>query len=104
MEITMENKETDIVDKELLKQYNVELKKIFGYDSLKPEQFEVIKSILSNNDTIGIFATGAGKSLNFQMTFILSGQSVIVISPLVSLILDQYKEMKNRNIDTCIFN
>ena len=104
IENNMENKEDCISDITLLKQYNIELKKIFGYDSLKPEQFEVIKSILSNNDTIGIFATGAGKSLNFQMTFILSGESVIVISPLVSLILDQYKEMKNRNIDTCIFN
>ena len=94
----------NLIDNELLKEQNVVLKKYFGYESLKPEQFNVINSIMGDKDTIGIFATGAGKSLNFQMTYLLSKKSIIVISPLVSLILDQYKEMKNRNIDTCIFN
>ncbi len=92
------------INEDLLKQHNTVLKKYFGYESLKPEQYHVINSVMGNKDTIGIFATGAGKSLNFQMIYLLSGKTVIVISPLVSLILDQYKEMKNRNIDTCIFN
>jgi RecQ family ATP-dependent DNA helicase len=51
-----------------------------------------------------MFATGAGKSLNFQMTHLLSNKSIIVIGPLISLILDQYEEVVKRNIDTCIFN
>jgi ATP-dependent DNA helicase RecQ len=100
----IEISDNNIINDELLKEWNIVLKKYFGYDSLKPEQFDVINSIMSDKDTIGIFATGAGKSLNFQMTYLLSKKSIIVISPLVSLILDQYKEMKNRNIDTCIFN
>ena len=94
----------DNMNDALFKEQNVVLKKYFGYESLKPEQYHVINSVMKNKDTIGIFATGAGKSLNFQMIYLLSGKTVIVISPLVSLILDQYKEMKNRNIDTCIFN
>ena len=88
----------------LLQKMNIVLKNIFGYETLKPEQFEVIKSILYKKDTIAIFATSAGKSMNFQFPYIITPGSSIVISPLLSLILDQYKEMKNRNIDTCIFN
>jgi len=97
--ITLNNEE-----KNILNEYNVILNKYFGYETLKIEQFKVINSIMNNNDTLAMFATGAGKSLNFQMTHLLSNKSIIVIGPLISLILDQYEEVVKRNIDTCIFN
>lgn len=97
--ITLNNEEQNI-----LNEYNVILNKYFGYETLKIEQFKVINSIMNNNDTLAMFATGAGKSLNFQMTHLLSNKSIIVIGPLISLILDQYEEVIKRNIDTCIFN
>lgn len=97
--ITLNNEEQNI-----LNEYNVVLNKYFGYETLKIEQFKVINSIMNNNDTLAMFATGAGKSLNFQMTHLLSNKSIIVIGPLISLILDQYEEVIKRNIDTCIFN
>jgi ATP-dependent DNA helicase RecQ len=97
--ITLNNEEQNI-----LNEYNVVLNKYFGYETLKIEQFKVINSIMNNNDTLAMFATGAGKSLNFQMTHLLSNKSIIVIGPLISLILDQYEEVIKRNINTCIFN
>ena len=97
--ITLNNEE-----QKLLNEYNVVLDKYFGYETLKIEQFKVINSIMNNNDTLAMFATGAGKSLNFQMTHLLSNKSIIVIGPLISLILDQYEEVIKRNINTCIFN
>jgi ATP-dependent DNA helicase RecQ len=97
--ITLNNEE-----KNILNEYNLVLDKYFGYETLKIEQFKVINSIMNNNDTLAMFATGAGKSLNFQMTHLLSNKSIIVIGPLISLILDQYEEVVKRNIDTCIFN
>lgn len=97
--ITLNNEEQNI-----LNEYNLVLDKYFGYETLKIEQFKVINSIMNNNDTLAMFATGAGKSLNFQMTHLLSNKSIIVIGPLISLILDQYEEVVKRNIDTCIFN
>lgn len=97
--ITLNNEE-----KNLLNEYNLVLDKYFGYETLKIEQFKIINSIMNNNDTLAMFATGAGKSLNFQMTHLLSNKSIIVIGPLISLILDQYEEVVKRNIDTCMFN
>lgn len=91
-------------EKIILNEYNVKLKEIFGYETLKIEQFKIIHSLMNDNDTLAMFATGAGKSLNFQMLHILSNKSIIVIGPLISLILDQYEEVKKRNINTCIFN
>ena len=91
-------------EQKLLNEYNVVLDKYFGYETLKIEQFKIINSIMNNNDTLAIFATGAGKSLNFQMTHLLSNKSIIVIGPLISLILDQYEEVVRRNINTCMFN
>jgi RecQ family ATP-dependent DNA helicase len=98
------NIELDEEEKDKMKEYNVILKEKFGYESLKIEQFKVINSVLDGKDTLAIFSTGAGKSLNFQMLHLISNQNIIVISPLISLILDQFKEMEERNIDTCIFN
>ena len=59
--ITLNNKEQNI-----LNEYNLVLDKFFGYETLKIEQFKVINSIMNNNDTLAMFATGAGKSLNFH--------------------------------------
>ena len=97
--ITLNNEEQN-----LLNEYNLVLDKYFGYETLKIEQFKIINSIMNNNDTLAMFATGAGKSLNFQMTHLLSNKSIIVIGPLISLILDQYEEVVKRNINTCMFN
>ena len=96
MEFTEENLEIE---------YNKTLKKYFGYDKLKKEQFEIIRKIIHDKiDIFAILCTSFGKSITFQMTHLISKNNVIVISPLLSLINDQYEQMKKNNINVCKFN
>jgi ATP-dependent DNA helicase RecQ len=93
-------------DELLLEEYNVILKKYFGYDTLKKEQFEAIKNILVHKkDVLFIHQTSYGKSILYQMAFLLSqDKNVFVITPLISLSEDQKRHMEDLNISVCIFN
>jgi len=84
--------------------YNSILKKYFGYDSLKKEQFEIIHKLLNNEDVCAILATGYGKSICYQLPFLITQKSVIVISPLLSLMNDQKMEMQKLKIPVCCLN
>ena len=74
------------------------LKEHFGYDKLKDKQEEIINSLLNGKDTIGILATGYGKSICYQLPFLITKKSVIVISPLIALMQDQVKNLKKLDI------
>ena len=76
----------DEEEQEKMNEYNVILKEKFGYESLKIEQFKVINSVLDGKDTLAIFSTGAGKSLNFQMLHLISNQNIIVINIIIYII------------------
>lgn len=80
------------------------LKKYFKYDKLKDKQEEIIKNILDGKDTIGILATGYGKSICYQLPFLLTKKTVIVISPLLSLMEDQLNKLKKLNISVYCLN
>ena len=80
------------------------LKKYFGYDRLKDKQEEIIKNVLEGNDTIGILATGYGKSICYQLPFLINKKCVLVISPLISLMEDQYNKLKNLKINVFCLN
>ncbi len=74
------------------------LKSYFGYDYLKPKQALIIDNILDNKDTIGLLPTGYGKSITFTIpSLILSGMT-IVITPLISLMADQVRGLKEKYI------
>ena len=67
-------------------------KRIFGYKSFRPMQQEIINAYLMNRDIFACMPTGSGKSLCYQIPAILSQNTVtIVVMPLISLILDQFK-------------
>jgi len=69
------------------------LQKYFGYSSFKPGQEEVISSILGGHHTLAMLPTGTGKSLCYQLPgYILPG-SILIISPLLSLMQDQVEQM-----------
>ena len=77
------------------------LKRIWGYDSFRAEQYEAIQSILEGQDVFVQISTGAGKSLIFQILAAVFSGLVVCVSPLISLINDQTKACNERNIDAC---
>ena len=80
------------------------LLKYFGYEKLKDKQELIIKSILDNNDTIGILATGYGKSICYQLPYLIKNKSVIVVSPLISLMEDQKIKLESLDISVVCLN
>ncbi|MCK5241343.1 ATP-dependent DNA helicase RecQ [bacterium] len=65
------------------------LKNTFGYHEFRPGQEKIIQAVLSSRDCLGIMPTGAGKSLTFQIPARILTGTVLVISPLISLMKDQ---------------
>ena len=62
---------------------------VFGYPSFRPGQAEVIEAVLAGRDCIAVMPTGAGKSLTFQIPARVLPGTVLVLSPLISLMKDQ---------------
>ena len=58
------------------------LKEIFGYDSFRPGQGELVDAILSGHDVLGIMPTGAGKSICYQVPALCMNGITLVVSPL----------------------
>lgn len=66
----------------------------FGYESFRPGQRETIESVLSGSHTLSMLPTGTGKSLCYQLPGYLLSGTVLVVSPLLSLMQDQVEQLK----------
>lgn len=78
------------------------LLKHFNYPSFRQGQKEIIVDVLKGHNVLGILPTGSGKSICYQLPAKLLPGTTIVVSPLISLMIDQVKELKAINFKKVI--
>ncbi|MEE4178601.1 MAG: DNA helicase RecQ [Bacteroides sp.] len=71
------------------------LKEIFGYDTFKGDQEEIIRHLMSGRDAFVIMPTGGGKSMCYQLPALISKGTAIIVSPLIALMKNQVDAIRN---------
>lgn len=74
------------------------LKKYWGYEDFRGIQREIIESVGSGRDTLGLMPTGGGKSITFQVPALAQEGVCLVITPLIALMKDQVSHLRQRGI------
>src|SRR5438105_12887219 len=81
---------------------NESLRRHFGYERFYSGQEEVIARVMDGKDTLAILATGAGKSLCYQLPALLLPGTTVVVSPLIALMKDQLDMLVEAGITSTI--
>lgn len=77
---------------------------VFGYPEFRPGQEKIISAVLAGKDCIGLMPTGAGKSLTFQIPARILPGTVLVLSPLISLMKDQVDALERSGFRATVIN
>ena len=80
------------------------LRQLYGYDSFRPGQEELIDAVLKGRDVFGIMPTGAGKSVCYQVPALMLPGITLVVSPLISLMKDQVTALNQMGVHAAYLN
>jgi ATP-dependent DNA helicase RecQ len=80
------------------------LKRIFGFDRFRAGQESVVRDALAGRDVLALMPTGGGKSLCFQLPALLQTGVTLVVSPLIALMQDQVRLLRDNDIAASFIN
>jgi ATP-dependent DNA helicase RecQ len=80
------------------------LRTVFGFDSFRGQQEEVIDTLLAGGDALVVMPTGAGKSLCYQLPALLRSGVGVVVSPLIALMQDQVTALRQNGVRARFLN
>jgi ATP-dependent DNA helicase RecQ len=88
----------------LLEKARTDLHQVFGFESFRPGQEEIVASVLDGEDVIAVMPTGGGKSLLYQLPSIVREGLTIVVSPLIALMRDQVAQLRELGVAAAALN
>jgi ATP-dependent DNA helicase RecQ len=80
------------------------LRSVFGYESFRPGQAEIVAAVLDGEDVFAVMPTGSGKSLCYQLPAIVDQGLTLVVSPLIALMRDQVDQMRSLGVAAAALN
>src|SRR5882724_4154349 len=82
----------------------IPLRRYWGFDSFRPLQELVVRSLMAGHDSCVVMPTGGGKSLCYQLPALVSEKTAVVISPLIALMQDQAVQLAQMGIPSAVLN
>lgn len=80
------------------------LQTIYGYDSFRGQQHEIVETVIQGNDALVLMPTGGGKSLCYQIPSLVRPGTGIIVSPLIALMQDQVDALRALNLNVAFIN
>lgn len=74
------------------------LRDVFGFDAFRPGQQDIVEAVIAGQNTLAIMPTGGGKSLCFQLPALVRDGVTVVISPLIALMRDQVRGLREAGV------
>ena len=81
-----------------------QLQHVFGYDSFRGEQAQIVEQVVAGGDALVLMPTGGGKSLCYQLPALLRDGTGIVVSPLIALMQDQVEALRQLGVRAAFLN